>query len=240
MPAFALARRLRAGETVYGAWCMIGSPVVAETIAREGFAAVVLDAQHGLWDVSSLVAGAGAVNHAGAAPMVRVPLNDFALVSRALDFGAEAIIAPMINDADDAGRLAAAAKYPPRWRAKLGAYPRHAITRLQRAGRLPPGGEQRHSGIRHDRNRSGARQCRSHRGYTGYRCAIRGPLRPRDSAQQRQGAGRAGASRSSRQSTGSAPRRRKPARSPVSIAAMPRARWPWPSAAFASLLREMT
>ncbi|MGB6628467.1 MAG: aldolase/citrate lyase family protein [Nitrososphaeraceae archaeon] len=92
---------------------MIGSPVVAETIAREGFAAVVLDAQHGLWDVSSLVAGAGAVNHAGAAPMVRVPLNDFAMVSRALDFGAEAIIAPMINDADDAGRLAAAAKYPP-------------------------------------------------------------------------------------------------------------------------------
>jgi len=111
--AFALARRLRAGETAYGAWCMIGSPVVAETIAREGFAAVVLDAQHGLWDVSSLVAGAGAVNHAGAAPMVRVPLNDFAMVSRALDFGAEAIIAPMINDADDAGRLAAAAKYPP-------------------------------------------------------------------------------------------------------------------------------
>jgi 4-hydroxy-2-oxoheptanedioate aldolase len=113
VPAFALARRLRAGETVYGAWCMIGSPVVAEAIAREGFAAVVLDAQHGLWDVSSLVAGAGAVNHAGAAPMVRVPHNDFALVSRALDFGAEAIIAPMINDADDAGRLAAAAKYPP-------------------------------------------------------------------------------------------------------------------------------
>jgi len=113
VPAFSLARRLRAGETVYGAWCMIGSPVVAEAIAREGFAAVVLDAQHGLWDVSSLVAGAGAVNHAGAAPMVRVPLNDFAMVSRALDFGAEAIIAPMINDADDAGRLAAAAKYPP-------------------------------------------------------------------------------------------------------------------------------
>jgi 4-hydroxy-2-oxoheptanedioate aldolase len=43
--AFALARRLRAGETVYGAWCMLGSPIVAETIAREGFAAVVLDAQ---------------------------------------------------------------------------------------------------------------------------------------------------------------------------------------------------
>jgi 4-hydroxy-2-oxoheptanedioate aldolase len=92
---------------------MLGSPVVAETIAREGFAAVVLDAQHGLWDVTSLVAGIGAVSHAEATPLVRVPLNDFALVSRALDFGAEAIIAPMINDAGDAQRFAAAAKYPP-------------------------------------------------------------------------------------------------------------------------------
>ena len=79
----------------------------------EGFAAVVLDAQHGLWDVASLIAGIGGVNHAEAAPMVRVPHGDFALVSRALDFGAEAIIAPMINSAADARHFVAAAKYPP-------------------------------------------------------------------------------------------------------------------------------
>lgn len=113
MPAFALARRLRAGETVYGAWCMFGSPIVAETIAREGFAAVILDAQHGLWETASLVAGVSALNHAESTPVVRVPLNDFALVSRALDFGAEAIIAPMINNAAEARQFAAAAKYPP-------------------------------------------------------------------------------------------------------------------------------
>ena len=113
MPAFALARRLRAGETVFGAWCMLGSPIVAETIAREGFPAVVLDAQHGLWDVASLTNGVGALHHAESAPVVRVPLNDFALVSRALDFGAEAIIAPMINSPADALRFATAAKYPP-------------------------------------------------------------------------------------------------------------------------------
>ncbi|HEY6753177.1 MAG TPA: aldolase/citrate lyase family protein [Pseudolabrys sp.] len=111
--AFALARRLRADETVYGAWCMLGSPIVAETIAREGFAAVVLDAQHGLWDTTALIAGVGALSHAESAPAVRVPLNDFALVSRALDFGAEAIIAPMINSAADARQFAAAAKFPP-------------------------------------------------------------------------------------------------------------------------------
>ncbi len=113
MSAFALARRLRAGETVYAAWCMIPSPIVAETIAREGFAAVVLDAQHGLWDTAALIAGVGGLNHAESTPAVRVPLNDFALVSRALDFGAEAIIAPMINSAADAKQFAAAAKYPP-------------------------------------------------------------------------------------------------------------------------------
>jgi 4-hydroxy-2-oxoheptanedioate aldolase len=113
VPAFALARRLRAGETVYAAWCMMGSPIVAETIAREGFSAVVLDAQHGLWDTASIITGIGAVSHADATPVVRIPLNDLALVSRALDFGAEAIIAPMINDADDARRFAASAKYPP-------------------------------------------------------------------------------------------------------------------------------
>jgi len=111
--AFSLAKRLRAGETVFSAWCMLGSPIVAETIAREGFAGVVLDQQHGLWDTASIIAGIASLHHAGAAPVVRVPLSDFAFVSRALDFGAEAIIAPMINTPADARQFAAAAKYPP-------------------------------------------------------------------------------------------------------------------------------
>jgi 4-hydroxy-2-oxoheptanedioate aldolase len=87
--------------------------MVAETLARDGFAAAVLDAQHGLWDTASVIAAIGALHHAGATPVVRVPLNDFAFVSRALDFGAEAIIAPMINTPSDARAFAAAAKYPP-------------------------------------------------------------------------------------------------------------------------------
>lgn len=113
MAAFGLARRLRAGETVYAAWCSLASPIVAETVARDGFSAVVLDMQHGLWDTASIIAGIGALDHAGSAPVVRVPLNDFAFVSRALDFGAEAIIAPMINSLADARQFAAVAKYPP-------------------------------------------------------------------------------------------------------------------------------
>jgi 4-hydroxy-2-oxoheptanedioate aldolase len=111
--AFSLARRLRAGETVFTAWCAAASPIAIETIARAGYEAAVLDSQHGLWDMASLIAGIGAVHHAGSAPGVRVPLNDFAMVSRALDCGAEAIIAPMINTAAEARAFAAAAKYPP-------------------------------------------------------------------------------------------------------------------------------
>jgi 4-hydroxy-2-oxoheptanedioate aldolase len=113
VPAFALARHLRAGETVYGAWCMLASPLVADAVAREGFSAAVLDMQHGMWDTASIIAGIGALHNAGATPLVRVPLNDFAFVSRALDFGAEAIIMPMINSERDARQFANAAKYPP-------------------------------------------------------------------------------------------------------------------------------
>jgi len=111
--AFSLARRLRAGETVFSAWCSAASPLVAETIARAGYESAILDSQHGVWDMGSLIAGIGALHHAGASPGVRVPLNDYASVSRALDCGAETIIAPMINTPADARAFAAAAKYPP-------------------------------------------------------------------------------------------------------------------------------
>jgi 4-hydroxy-2-oxoheptanedioate aldolase len=111
--ALTLVRRLRAGETIFSGWCGLPYPLVAETLGRDGFAAVTLDSQHGLWDLNSILTTIAAVRQGGAAPIVRVPVGDFAMVSRALDFGAEGIIAPMINSAADARSFAAAAKYPP-------------------------------------------------------------------------------------------------------------------------------
>jgi 4-hydroxy-2-oxoheptanedioate aldolase len=113
IPAFTLATRLRAGETVFSGWCGLPYPIIAETLARDGFSAVTIESQHGLWDVGGILNGVAAIRQGGAAPLVRVPLNDFALVSRALDFGAEGIIAPMINTPADARAFAAAAKFPP-------------------------------------------------------------------------------------------------------------------------------
>jgi len=113
IPAFTLARRLRGGETVFSGWCSLPYPLVAETLGREGFAAVTIEGQHGLWDVASMLTGIAAVRQGGAAPVVRVPVGDFALASRVLDFGAEGLIAPMINTSADARAFAASAKYPP-------------------------------------------------------------------------------------------------------------------------------
>src|SRR6516162_11883872 len=113
IPTFNLARALGAGETVFSGWCSLPYPIVAETIGREGFAAVTLEAQHGLWDVNGLLTGVAAVRQSGAAPVVRVPVGEFASVSRALDFGAEGVIAPMINTAADARAYVSFAKFPP-------------------------------------------------------------------------------------------------------------------------------
>jgi 4-hydroxy-2-oxoheptanedioate aldolase len=113
LQGFSLARRLRAGEIVYSGWCGLASPIVAELVGREGFSAVALDGQHGLWDLASSITAIAAIRQAGAAAIVRVPVGDYGNVSRALDFGAEGIIVPMINTAADARAFVAAAKFPP-------------------------------------------------------------------------------------------------------------------------------
>ena len=110
---YSLARRLAAGETVYTGWCNLASPLVCETLAREGFTAVTIDQQHGLWDTAATVNAIAAIHLAGAAPIVRVPLAQYPTVSRVLDFGAEGVIAPLINTAEDARQFVATAKFPP-------------------------------------------------------------------------------------------------------------------------------
>src|SRR6185437_14979274 len=108
-----LAKRLKAGETVATGWCALPAPLIVETLAREGFPAVTIDQQHGLWDTASTLTGIAAIRQGGSAPIVRIPLGSFAVASRVLDFGAEGVIAPMINTVADAKAFVSAAKYPP-------------------------------------------------------------------------------------------------------------------------------
>jgi 4-hydroxy-2-oxoheptanedioate aldolase len=119
---FSLARRLRLGETVFSAWCGLPAPLVAENVARAGFSAAVIDQQHGLWDTATTLQAIAGIHQAGSAPIVRVPLNDFAGAARVLDFGAEGVIAPMINSSQDARAFVLASKYPPLGERSVGAH----------------------------------------------------------------------------------------------------------------------
>jgi 4-hydroxy-2-oxoheptanedioate aldolase len=108
-----LRARFAAGETLFTAWSAMTSPHLAAVVAASGYDAVTLDMQHGAHDIASIFACTESVRRAGVHVVVRVPVGANELVSRALDFGAEAVIAPMINSVADAEAFAKAAKYPP-------------------------------------------------------------------------------------------------------------------------------
>jgi 4-hydroxy-2-oxoheptanedioate aldolase len=75
---------------------------------------VTLDMQHGCHSTESVLRGIPAIMLAGKPAVVRVPVGRFDMASRALDFGAAAVIAPMVNSVADARAFAASMKLPPR------------------------------------------------------------------------------------------------------------------------------
>ena len=111
-----------------------------------------------------------------------MPLGAFAIASRALDFGAEGIIAPMINTVADAKAFVGAAKYPPLGERSWG--PTRAMTL---AGIADPkaylreaNASTRHARDDRDQDRDG--QSRRDRGGAGHRRAVRRALRSVDRA----------------------------------------------------------
>lgn len=108
-----LISRLAAGETLFTAWSGIPDALTVEAMAGQGFDAVTLDMQHGGHHEDSVLRSIPSILRAGAHAVVRVPVGRFDMASRALDFGAEAVIAPMINSVADARAFGASMKYPP-------------------------------------------------------------------------------------------------------------------------------
>jgi 4-hydroxy-2-oxoheptanedioate aldolase len=120
-----LARGLAGGSGVVSAWIGVNDAAVADALARESFDAVTLDMQHGGVDFVGATRAIIAVALTGKPTIVRIPVGDFASASRLADAGAAAIIAPMINSADDARRFAEFMKFPPLGRRSWG--PRAAL-----------------------------------------------------------------------------------------------------------------
>jgi 4-hydroxy-2-oxoheptanedioate aldolase len=105
---------LAGGETAVGFSCALGSAQIAEEFAMAGFDFIYIDQQHGLTSQETLIEMLRAVARSETTPLVRVAANDPALIGTALDAGAEGVIVPMINNADEASRAAQACRYHPR------------------------------------------------------------------------------------------------------------------------------
>ena len=102
-----------ADRPAFGLWSCLADPAVAELVAATRFDYVCIDLQHGLATFSELPGMLQAMRAADRAPVVRVPWNDPAAVMRAIDTGAAAVVVPMVDDAQDARRAAAACRFPP-------------------------------------------------------------------------------------------------------------------------------
>jgi 4-hydroxy-2-oxoheptanedioate aldolase len=114
-----LSRSL-ASDGVYAAWIGLNDPGIAEALAREPFDALVLDMQHGGVDFVGASRGIQYAALAGKPTIVRINVADFACASRLADAGAAGVIAPMINNGDDARRFAEFMKFPPNGRRSWG------------------------------------------------------------------------------------------------------------------------
>lgn len=101
------------GRAAILGWVHIPSLLAVETLARCGYDGLVIDLQHGEADLASAMPLLPAIHAAGIEPLVRMKANDAGDIGRMLDFGAYGVIAPLINNADDAVRFAGALHYPP-------------------------------------------------------------------------------------------------------------------------------
>ena len=121
----AFKERLRAGETVIGAWLTFTDPVAAEILGRNGFDFLIVDTEHGgAWDLQQVQAMLMALNGSDTVPIVRVPWNDQVRIKQMLDLGVEGILAPMVSTLEECRALVAACRYPPDGRRGVG--PRRA------------------------------------------------------------------------------------------------------------------
>ena len=106
-------RKLLAGQPALGARAGLGAPLAAELLSKAGFDWVLVDCQHGNWEDSGALEAFRAIALGPAAPMAGVRANDFGAIGRLLDRGAQGIIVPLVNTAEEARRAVHATRYPP-------------------------------------------------------------------------------------------------------------------------------
>ncbi|MDQ4502120.1 HpcH/HpaI aldolase/citrate lyase family protein [Sinomonas sp. ASV322] len=116
-----------------GLWVCSGSALVAEIMAGSGADWLLIDAEHSPNSLESVLAQLQAVYGYSVLPMVRLPWNDAVLIKQYLDLGAQNLLIPMVNDAEQARAAVAAVRYPPHGVRGVGS----ALARAARWNRIP-------------------------------------------------------------------------------------------------------
>lgn len=123
-----LKQKLQRNELTIGSWITIGHQAVIDILAEAGFDWLTIDLEHTSIDLNQLHVLIGFIQAHGMAALVRVSKNEEVVIKRVLDAGADGIIVPTVNTAEDARSAVAYAKYPPVGKRGVG------LNRAQRYG----------------------------------------------------------------------------------------------------------
>lgn len=120
LPVNKFNRALSSGTTQYGLWLGIADTSVAEIVAGSGFDWLLIDHEHGVFDLRSIVSHLQAIAAYAPAAIVRPVNDDPALLKKLLDIGVQSFLIPMVDDASQAAAIVQALRYPPAGKRGLG------------------------------------------------------------------------------------------------------------------------
>ncbi|WP_050525714.1 aldolase/citrate lyase family protein [Pseudorhodobacter aquimaris] len=112
-PVNTLKQRLLAGEVLHGIWLGMADPYAAEIAGGAGFDWLLIDGEHAPNDLRSISAQFAVLRGGPSTPIVRVPIGDPVLIKQVLDIGAQTLLVPMVDSAEQAATLVRATRYPP-------------------------------------------------------------------------------------------------------------------------------
>ena len=115
-----------------GLWVGLGDDNVAELCAHAGFDWVLIDGEHGPNDLRSILSQLRAVKGSQSAPVVRLASDDRVTIKQHLDIGAQSLLIPMIESAEQAREVVRSCRYAPSGARGVGA----ALARASRYGRI--------------------------------------------------------------------------------------------------------
>ena len=120
-PKNTFKQALAQGDRQIGCWLSSGEAVIAEIMGSCGFDWLVIDGEHGPNDIRSIRDQLMALEASASHPVVRLPIGETWMVKQVLDVGAQNILIPMVETADQARDMVRACQYPPHGTRGVGA-----------------------------------------------------------------------------------------------------------------------